>query len=74
MRTTIDLDPTILNELKRRGRRERKSLGRLVSELVAEGLHRDLPPSPDQFEWTARSMSAKVDLDDVEAVRRATQT
>ena len=72
MRTTIDLDPTILSELKRRGRREGKSLGRLVSELVADGLHQDLPPSPEPFAWTAKPMHAKVDLDDVEAVRRAT--
>ena len=72
MRTTIDLDPTILTELKRRGRREGKSLGRLVSELVADGLHREVPPSPEPFRWKTRRMTANVDLDDVEAVRRAT--
>jgi hypothetical protein len=73
MRTTIDLDPSVLNELKRRGRREGKSLGRVVSELVAEGLHRDVPPTPDPFTWRARRMTARVDLDDAEAVRRATE-
>jgi hypothetical protein len=70
MRTTIDLDPTVLAELKRRQRREGKSLGRLVSELLAQGLERDVPP-PEPFEWRARPMGARVDLDDPEAVRRA---
>ena len=70
-RTTIDLDPTVLAELKRRQRREGKTLGRLVSELLAERLDRDAPPPPEPFEWIARPMSARVDLDDPEALRRA---
>ena len=70
-RTTLDLDPTVLAELKRRGRREGKSLGRLASELLAERLDRDTLPAPQAFGWHARPMSAKVDLDDPEAVRRA---
>lgn len=72
MRTTINIDPTVLAELKRRQRREGKSLGRLVSELLAERLDRDTPPAPAAFDWVTRPMSAKVDLDDPEAVRRAT--
>ncbi len=70
-RTTIDLDPSVLAELKQRGRRQGKSLGRLVSELLAERLDRDAPPVPHPFEWRSTRMSAKVDLDDAEAVRRA---
>ena len=70
-RTTIDLDPTVLAELKRRGRREGKGLGRLVSELLAAGLGQDPPPPPEPFAWVARSMSATIDLDDPEVVRRA---
>lgn len=70
-RTTIDLDPTVLAELKRRQRREGKSLGRLVSELLARGLDRDPLPAPEPFMWISAPMSAKVDLDDPEAVRRA---
>ena len=72
MRTTIDIDPTVLAELKRRQRREGKSLGQLVSELLADRLDRDAPPAPAPFTWVARPMSAMVDLDDPEAVRRAT--
>ena len=70
-RTTIDLDPSVLAELKRRQRREGKTLGRLVSELLAERLDRDMPPPPKPFAWISRPMSARVDLDDPEAVRRA---
>lgn len=73
-RTTIDIDPSVLAELKRRGSREGKSLGRLVSELVAASLHREEPLPPAQFAWVAQEMSAKVDLDDPEAVRRALDT
>ena len=70
-RTTIDLDPSVLAQLKRRQRREGKTLGRLVSELLAERLAGDVPPPPEPFAWHARSMAARVDIDDKEAVRRA---
>ena len=70
-RTTLDLDPSVLAELKRRGRRERKSLGRVVSELLAEGLQRDGLPGPDPFAWKSSRMNARVDLDDADSVRRA---
>jgi hypothetical protein len=70
-RTTLDLDPSVLAELKRRGRREGKSLGRIVSELLAKGLHGDAGPARDSFAWKSSRMSARVDLDDAEAVRRA---
>jgi hypothetical protein len=70
-RTTLDLDPSVLAALKRRGRREGKSLGRVASELLAERLGRDDPPAAEPFAWVARPMNANVDLDDPEAVRRA---
>ncbi|KAB2867691.1 MAG: antitoxin, partial [Burkholderiaceae bacterium] len=38
MRTTIDIDDPILKDLKRLQRREGKSLGRLVSDLLAQAL------------------------------------
>jgi hypothetical protein len=70
-RTTVDIDPTVLAELKRRQRREGKTLGRLVSELLAEQLDREPLPAPAPFAWHSSPMAAKVDLDDPEAVRRA---
>jgi hypothetical protein len=71
-RTTIDIDPTVLAELKRRQHRDGKSLGRLVSELLAAGMAGDPVPPSAPFAWRTGTMTAKVDLDDPEAVRRAT--
>ena len=71
-RTTIDIDPTVLRDLKRRQKRDGKTLGHLVSELLAAELARDpgeVEPTP--FAWTTLPMRARVDIDDKEAVRRA---
>ena len=71
-RTTIDLDPTVLRELKRRAQLEGKSLGRLASEVLSGAL--GSPPAaepPTPLAWSSRPMGARVDLDDKEAVRRA---
>lgn len=70
-RTTIDIDASVLRDLKRRQQREGKSLGQLVSELLAAVLA-DEPRTPaEPFSWTARSMRARVELEDKEALRRA---
>ena len=71
MRTTIDLDPGVLRDLKARARREHKTLGRVASELLAASLASDRPAETPPFTWVARPMGALVDLDDEEAVRRA---
>ena len=72
-RTTLDLDPMILGELRRRGREEKKSMGQLASELLARALSG--PPGKTAtlgFHWTSRDLGApKVDLEDGEALRRA---
>lgn len=70
MRTTIDIDDPILKDLKRLQRREGKSLGRLVSDLLAQSLadRQDTPPLNQAFEWTARPMGARVDLADKHAL------
>jgi plasmid stability protein len=70
MRTTIDLDPGVLRDLKARARHEGRSLGRVASELLAAGLATDAPPAPAPFTWIARPMHARVDLEDKEAVGR----
>ena len=72
MRTTIDLDPTVLRALKQRARREGKSLGQLASEVLGVALEQDGPvPAPPALAWVSRPMGARVDLEDPEAVRRA---
>ena len=72
-RTTIDIDPTILRQLKARQRRERKSLGRLVSELLSSALAvgEDEPRPLAPLAWSSPPMRALIDLDDPEAVRSA---
>jgi hypothetical protein len=69
-RTTIDLDASVLRDLKRRGRREGKSLGQLASELLATSLGQ-AQPEPQAFDWNSKPMNARVDLEDKEAVYRA---
>ena len=71
-RTTIDLDPTILRELRRLGAREGKSMGQVASELLARAVAgaADLPAP--EFAWASAALGEpKVDLEDPEAVRRA---
>jgi hypothetical protein len=70
MRTTIDIDDPILKEIKRLQRIEGKSLGRLVSDLLAQSLAdaRRAPPSAPAFRWIAKPMGARVDLGDKHAV------
>ena len=72
-RTTIDIDAPILQDLKRRQKREGKSLGRLVSDLLAQALHHSKvgQAGPSSFRWISRSMRAQVDLADKEAVYEA---
>ena len=72
MRTTLDIDARILRELKRIQKKEGTSLGRLVSNLLAQALKADVPsatPSPPV--WITKQMRARVNLSDKEAVHRA---
>lgn len=71
MRTTLDIDTPLLDELRAIGQQEGKSLGRLVSDLLAAALatrRRRDRQEPSALEWTARPMGARVDLADREAI------
>lgn len=72
-RTTLNLDTPLLEELKELQTKQRKPLGTLVSELVAEALaNRSRQPSaPRAFRWTTRAMGARIDISDKEAVYAA---
>lgn len=71
MRTTLDIDSSVLEELRRRQRRENKSLGQLASELLAHALAVTADEHPAAaLEWTVRPMGARVDLEDRDAVQR----
>ena len=69
-RTTIDIDAAVMRELKRRQRIEGKTLGGLVSELLATALGQPEPDPQGHLVWTTKSMGALVDLEDKEALRR----
>lgn len=73
MRTTIDIDAPILKEVKALQKKEGQSLGRLISDLLAQalrarksGVGKSATPG-----WVSKSMGARVDLDDKEAVDAA---
>jgi hypothetical protein len=70
-RTTLDLDASVLRELRWRGARERKSMGRVASEVLAAGLRDRSPASPEPLLWPSRHMGRpRIDLDDREALGR----
>ena len=73
MRTTIDIDDPILKEVKKLQKTEGKSLGRMISDLLAQALQRRKrsgPPS-EQPHWISRNMNARINLDDKEALYAA---
>jgi len=73
MRTTIDIDDPILKELKKLGKTEGKSLGRMISDLLAQALQRrktSRPPS-EQPRWISKNMNARINLNDKEALYSA---
>jgi hypothetical protein len=68
-RTTIDIDAPILDEIKEIQKKEGKALGKLVSELLLEGLaKRRFVPETTKFNWISKPMQALVDLADKEAL------
>ena len=71
MRTTIDIDDPILRDLKRLQQRDGKSLGRLVSDLLAQALSVSMAEGPSAappFSWHSRPMGTKIDLADKQAL------
>lgn len=70
-RTTIDIDASVLRELRRRQRSRKTTLGQLVSELLARALSEEdvvteLPP----LQWPSQDLRPRIDLDDKDAVWR----
>ncbi|MEO6121195.1 MAG: antitoxin [Acidimicrobiales bacterium] len=69
-RTTLDLDASVLRELKRRRQTENKTLGQLASELLATAMAEGPPRSrePVPLKWTSKNLRPRVDLEDKDAV------
>lgn len=73
-RTTINLDSSVLRELKARSESERRSLGDLASELLAASLRSadDARARAARFVLPSYDMgSPNIDLNDKEALWRA---
>lgn len=67
MRTTLDLDKSVLEELKQVQRQEGGSLGKIASSLLAEVLRQKLSARAAKqpaFHWKTSAMSARIDLND----------
>jgi hypothetical protein len=73
MRTTVDIDDRILKDLKKIQRQERQSLGRLISNLLAQamGQRHSAKSSIQPTRWISKPMGVRVDLADREAVYQA---
>ena len=69
-RTTVDIDAQVLRDLKERQAREGKSLGELISELLAASLRSEPEAPTEPFTWNTATMRARVDLTDKDAVYR----
>jgi len=68
-RTTLNLDPSVMRELRRRSAREHKSIGELASQLLARELREEPGPRPRPFAWLSRDLGRPaVDLEDKEAL------
>lgn len=71
MRTTISIDDPVMRDLRQLQKREKKPLGKLVSELLAEAIGQRLRPSQvaeTPFVWISQPMGLKIDLRDKDAL------
>ena len=67
-RTTIDLDQSVMRDLRGRAKRENKSMGQVASELLARALA-EAPTEPPRFEWISHDLGEPlIDLEDKNAL------
>lgn len=66
-RTTVDIDASVLRELKKRQERERKTLGQLISELVAKAIESE-DDTTAPFTWVSKDLQPRVDPEDKDAL------
>jgi len=73
MRTTVDIDDPVLNDLKKLQKKEGKSLGRLISDLLVQAIgdRKSAKAAMRSIQWISKDMGARVDVADSEAVYTA---
>ncbi len=70
-RTTVDIETPILKEIKDLQKKEGRSLGQIISRLLAEALgSRKAAIKTPSLKWTSRPMKARVDLSDKDTIYR----
>ena len=70
-RTTLDLDSSVLEQLRLQARTEQKSMGQLASERLAVALREDTSMEGTPLRWPSRRMGKpKVDFQDKDALWR----
>jgi hypothetical protein len=70
-RTTLDLDPAVLRELRRLGALEGKSMSQVASELLAQAIAGSADLAALEFQWISSDLGTPmIDLEDPEAIRR----
>ena len=68
-RTTINIDPTVLRQVKRLASSQRKTLTQVVSELLVDALAKQDKDVPEaRLSWKAKSMRARIDLANKDAI------
>ncbi len=68
-RTTLDIDAPILKEVKALQKKQGQSMGKIVSQLLAEALSRHKGRvAGTRLKWTSRPMQALVDISDKDAL------
>jgi hypothetical protein len=68
-RTTIDIENPILMEVKNLQKKDGRSIGKIVSQLLSEALaQRKNKAKASRFTWHSRRMGALVDLSDKDAL------
>jgi len=71
-RTTLDLDASVLEQLRRRAASDGKSMGQVASERLAVGLGGGSNAKPLPLVWPSKRMGKpQVDLEDKDALWRA---
>ena len=68
-RTTLDLDPTVLQQLRERAAAEHKSMGQVASERLAVSLEQDTPAELPPLNWIRKPMGKPLlDIEDKDAL------
>ena len=68
-RTTLDIDATVLQTLRRIARESGRTIGEVASELLARALW-SAPNQDERFVWKTRDMNACIDLEDGNTANR----